>query len=153
MTLLADLVDHLEHGHGRGHPVEVLTDDTEGVHHLDLVDGVEIATSLPAEQGNVAERLEPGPELRGGAAHALGHRPDLAVFLGHQRHDPVRLAEADGAQHHATIAKEGHRGGLGSSAVLVPEDGPAPLACMAASGVLGTPGPPEARGDWPCSVV
>ena len=92
------------------HPVEVLPDRPEGVDDLDLVDGVQIAAALPAEKGHVAERLEAGAELRRRAPHPLGHGPHLAVLLGHQGDDPVRLTEADGAQHHTPVAKEGHRG-------------------------------------------
>ena len=108
MALLAHLVDHLEHREAGRHPVEVLADGPEGVDDLDLVDGVEVAPALPTEQGDVAERLEAGPELRSGAADALGHGPDLAVVLGHQGHDPVRLAQPDGAQDHPPVAELGH---------------------------------------------
>ena len=48
---------------GRGHPVEVLADRPEGVDDLDLVDDVEVTAPLPAEQGHVAEGLQPGAEL------------------------------------------------------------------------------------------
>ena len=95
--------------------------------HLDLVDDVEVPAALPAEQGDVAQRFEPRAELGRGPPDALGHRPHLAVLLGHQRHDPVRLAEADGAQHHAPVAEEGHDGARsGSSGREVPVGGASP---------------------------
>ncbi len=69
----------------------------ERVDDLDLVDGVQVTATLPAEQRHVAEWLEPGTELGRRAPHALGDGPDLAVLLGHQGDDPIRLSEADGA--------------------------------------------------------
>ena len=38
--------------------VEVLAHGPEGVDDLDLVDGVEVAPTLPPEEGHVAQRLE-----------------------------------------------------------------------------------------------
>ncbi len=127
VALLAHLVDHLEHGQGRRHPVEVLADRPEGVDDLDLVDGVEVAPALPAEEGDVAEGLEARPELRRRPAHALGHGPDLAVVLGHQGDDPVRLAQPDGAQHHPPVAELRHR----------PDPGPRPPPSAPSGSVPG----------------
>ena len=60
VPLLGDLVDHLQHHHGHGHPVEVFADGPEGVDHLDLVDHVQVASSLPARAGRR------GSAVRGG---------------------------------------------------------------------------------------
>ena len=49
------------------------------------------------------EGLQPGAEAAAGAADALGHRPDLAVVLGQQRDDAVRLAQFVGAQHDGVV--------------------------------------------------
>ncbi len=59
----------------------------------------------------MAHRFEPGAELRHRLAHALGHRPHLAVVLGQQHHDAVGLAELVRAQHDAGVAVQarGHR--------------------------------------------
>ena len=40
------------------HLVEVLAHDPVSVQHLDLVDDVEVAAALPAEESDVAERFE-----------------------------------------------------------------------------------------------
>ena len=92
----------------RRHAVEVLADGAEASMHLDLVDDVEVAPALPQQEVDVAQRLEPGAELRRGLAHALGHRPHLAVVLGQEDDDPVGLAQAVGAQHHALVAEQAH---------------------------------------------
>ena len=49
------------------------------------------------------KRLQPGAEAAAGAADALGDGTDLAVVLGQERDDPVRLAQLVGAQHHGVI--------------------------------------------------
>ena len=59
----------------------------------------------------MGQRLQAGPELRRGAAHALGDRPDLAVALGEEHHDAVGLAQAVGAQDDAPVAEEAHAPG------------------------------------------
>jgi hypothetical protein len=57
--------------------------DAERVDGLGLGDDVERAAGV-ALHVDVVERLQPGPPPRPGAAHALGHRADLAVPLGEQ---------------------------------------------------------------------
>ena len=57
---------------------------------------------------DVRERLQPGPELAAGAAHALGHRADQPVLAGEQGDDPVGLAELVLAQHHRSIPVQPH---------------------------------------------
>ena len=113
VALLGHLVGHLESGQAARHPVEVLAHDTERIEHLDLVDDVEIAPALPQQEVHVGQRLQPGPELRRGAAHTLGDRPDLAVVLGEEHHDAVGLAQAVGAQDDAPVAEEARRAGGG----------------------------------------
>ena len=56
----------------------------------------------------MGQRLQAGPELRRGAAHPLGDRPDLAVVLGEEHHYAVGLAQAVGAQDDAPVAEEAH---------------------------------------------
>ena len=89
-------------------PVEVLAHGAERVEHLDLVHDVELAPPLPQEEVHVGQRLEPGAELRGGLAHALGHGAHLAVALGQEHDDAVGLAQAVGAQDDAAVAEEAH---------------------------------------------
>jgi hypothetical protein len=90
-AFLADLVDHLEHGQARSHPIQIFTNGPEGVEHLNLIDGVEITTTLPPQQGDMAQGLEAGAELRRRPTHPLGYGTHLAVLLGHQRDDAVGL--------------------------------------------------------------
>ena len=85
--------------------VQVVADGPEVVDALHLGDDVELAT-LVELQGHVADRLEARPELGLGLAHALGHRPHLAVTPGAQHHDPVGLAQPVGAQHDPLVAVE-----------------------------------------------
>ena len=59
----------------------------------------------------VGAGLQPGPELRAGAAHPLA-TTDLARLPGHQHHDAVGFAELVGAQHHRRVAVEAHPVGL-----------------------------------------
>ena len=84
MALLRHLIGHLEEGHPLGQQRQVLAHGAEGVDHLDLVDDVEIAASLPQQEVHVGQGLQPGPELALGPSHSLGHGPDLAVLLGHE---------------------------------------------------------------------
>ena len=49
------------------------------------------------------ERLQPGPELGCWSPDPLGHGPDLAVVLGQQGDDAVRLPQLVGAQHDGVI--------------------------------------------------
>ena len=93
----------------RGIRAEVLADEPERVEHLDLVHDVEVAPPLPQQEVDVGERLEPGAELRGGAADALGDGAHLAVALGEEDDDAVGLAQAVGAQDDAPVAEEAHR--------------------------------------------
>ena len=81
-----------------GEAAVVLAQGPVGVDGLGLGDDVELATPVDL-QGDVAGGLEPGPEPASGLAHALGHGPDLAVTLGEDGDDPVRLPQLDRAQH------------------------------------------------------
>ena len=80
----------------------MLAERAVGVDGLDLRDDVELAAPVALE-GDVGRGLEPGAELGRGLADPLGDGPDLAVALGHERHDPVGLAELDRAEHHTLI--------------------------------------------------
>src|SRR4029450_215410 len=77
---------------------------------LDLADRVQGAAHSLRRTGelqvDVAERLQPGAESGGGAAHAAGHRAQPAVPPGEQRDDPVALAQLLHAQHHRVVAVE-----------------------------------------------
>ena len=59
--------------------------------------------------------LKPGAEAAGRAPDTLGDRADLAVVLGQDGDDAVRLAQLVGAQHHAvvTVGAGGKGGWLG----------------------------------------
>ena len=107
LALLGDLVDGLEHRHRVGEAAVVLAQRAVGVDGLDLGDDVELAAPV-ALQRDVARRLEPGPEAAPGLAHALGHRPDLAVSLGEDGDDPVGLPELDRAQHDPLVPVQVH---------------------------------------------
>ena len=87
----------------------VVADDVGGerVDGLHLGDDVEIAAGVQLNV-DVRERLQPGPELAAGAAHALGHRADQPVLAGEQGHDPVGLAELVLAQHDRSIPVQPH---------------------------------------------
>src|SRR5690606_18054439 len=74
---------------------------------LGLGDHVERAAGVEL-QVHMGERLQPRPEARGGAAHPLGHGPDLAGALGQDRDDAVGFAELLGAQHDALVTVEAH---------------------------------------------
>ena len=80
-----------------------------GVDHLHLVHDVEVAATLPQQDVHVGQGLQPGPELARGPPHPLGHGPDLAVPLGHEHDDAIRLAQPVGAQHHPDVPEEAHR--------------------------------------------
>ena len=108
LSLLGDLVDRLEHrDRVRERPV-VLAKRAERVDRLDLGDDVELAAPVALE-GDVARRLEPGPEAARRLADPLGDRPHLAVALGEDRDDSVGLTQLDRAQNHALIAVQGSR--------------------------------------------
>ena len=107
LSLLGDLVDRLEHrDRVRERPV-VLAKRAKRVDRLDLGDDVELAASVALE-GDVARRLEPGPEPARRLADPLGDRPHLAVALGEDRDDSVGLPQLDRAQNNALIAVQGH---------------------------------------------
>src|SRR3712207_9560289 len=61
-----------------------------GADRLRLTDDVEVAPGVEL-QVDVAERLQPRPELALRAAHALGDRAHLAVLAGEHGDDPVGL--------------------------------------------------------------
>jgi hypothetical protein len=79
-----------------------------GAQGLRLRDDVEGA-GLGELQVDVAERLEPGAEARGGPAYTLRHRPDPTVLPRQERDDAVGLSQLLGAQHDAFVAVVGHR--------------------------------------------
>ena len=80
------------------------------VEHLGLGDDVELA-ALPAQQGHVAQGLEPGTEPALGLADALDDGAHLAVARRHQRHDPVGLTETHGSQHDPLVPVQAHGSG------------------------------------------
>jgi hypothetical protein len=90
---------------------EVAAERVEG---LDLGDDVEAAPGVQL-QVDVAERFEPGPELRRRPADALRGGADLAVPVGEQRDDPVRLAELLAPEDHSGVAVEAHAPHPGTS--------------------------------------
>ena len=86
---------------------EALAVQLDGLHLADRVQGTADPLRRSRElQIDVAERLQPGPEARGGAAYPPGHRAQPAMPAGQQRDDPVRLAEFLHAQHHRVVAVE-----------------------------------------------
>src|SRR5674476_861739 len=74
-------------------------------HHLG--DDVEAPADDELEV-DVAERLQPGAELRGGAPDAPRHRTYLAVAAREQRDDPVGLAERVRAEDDGLIVVRRH---------------------------------------------
>ena len=56
-----------------------------------------------------AQGLKPPPEAGFGLSHPLGHGADLAPAGRQERHDPVGLTQAHGAQNHAGLAVQGHQ--------------------------------------------
>ena len=164
VALLGHLVGDLQQGHAPGQPLEVLPDGAEGVEHLHLVHDVELAPPLPQQEVHVGQRLEPGPEFRGGLAHPLGHGPHLAVALGQEDDDAVGLAEAVGAQHDAACRGTGSRGrrgalacagGIEGAVALAPPGGfghgPPGLGGLVGGPVVGLLGRPDAvLGRRPC---
>ena len=111
LALHRHLVDRLDHRETAGQVVEVAQQRREGLDRVGLADDVELA-ALVQQQAHVAERLEPGAELRLRLAHALGDGAHLAVVLGEHDDDAVGLAELVGAQHDGRVAveRDGHRG-------------------------------------------
>ena len=109
LALEPELVGGLEHRHGMGEPVEVLPDRPEVVDRLGLIDDVQLAAALVELELQVGGRLEPGAEAALGLAHALGHRPHLAVVAGEHADDAVGLAELVGAEHDALVPVQAHR--------------------------------------------
>ena len=103
MALLGHLVAHFEEGDAAGHAIEVFSYGAEGVDDLDLVHDVEVAPPLPEQEVHLGQRLEAAAELRGGLADALGHGAHLAVALGHEDDDAVRLAQPVAAQGDAAV--------------------------------------------------
>ena len=107
LALLRDLVGGLEHRDRVGEAAVVLAQRAVGVDGLDLGDDVELAAPV-ALQRDVARGLEPRPEPAPRLAHALGHRPDLAVPLGEDGDDPVGLPQLDRAQHDPLVPVQVH---------------------------------------------
>ena len=98
----------LEHGGAGG--VAVVVAAHAGVEQrarLGLGDDVEVA-ALGELEVDVGEGLEPGAELRGRTAHALGDRAHPPVVAGQQGDDAVGLAQLVGAQHDRLVAVERH---------------------------------------------
>ncbi len=104
----------LQHG-ASARVAAVVADDVAGerVDGLYLGDDVEVPARVQLNV-DVRERLQPGPELAAGAAHALGHGTDQTVLAGEQGHDPVGLAELVLAQHHRPISVQPHQHSLPS---------------------------------------
>jgi len=109
---ITTLLDRLEQRRGPTQAGQVLTGAAERLDGLGLGDDVELAAPLVQLQRRVGAGLEPGPELRAGAAHPLGDGADLARLPGHQHHDAVGFAELVGTQHHRRVAVEAHPVGL-----------------------------------------
>ena len=107
--VLGHLVHRLQDGGGLPQAVEVLAHPAVVLEGVGLGHDVELAP-LVELQADVAGRLEPAAETAFGLAHTLGHRPDLAVALGQDDHDAVRLAEPVCPQHDPLVAVEGHDG-------------------------------------------
>src|SRR5699024_1788486 len=74
---------------------------------LHLGDHVQVPAGVELHVDH-AERFQPGPELRAGAPHPLGHRAHLPVAAGQQRDDPVGLTQLVGAQHDRLVPVELH---------------------------------------------
>ena len=112
LAVLGELLDRLEQRRGPTQAGQVLTGAAERLDGLGLGDDVELAAPLVQLQRRVGAGLQPGPELRAGAAHPLGDGADLARLPGHQHHDAIGFAELVGAQHHRRVAVEAHPVGL-----------------------------------------
>ena len=78
-----------------------------GVDGLHLGDDVELAAPV-ALQRDVAGGLQPSAEAAPRLAHALRHRPHLAVTLGEEADDPVGLPQLDRAQHDPLVPVQVH---------------------------------------------
>ena len=102
-------VRRLEHDRAGGVERVVLADPApERPERLGLRDDVEVAARAQL-QVDVHERLEPRPEPRRRAAHALADRTDLAVRPGQEGDDAVGLPQLVGAQDDRLVAVEAHR--------------------------------------------
>ena len=115
LSVLSDLIDRLEHRLGSGEAVGVAPQRGEAVERLDLGDRVEVAPAPVELHRNVAERLEPSPELRLRAPHPLRHPPHLAVVVGVEADDAIGFAQLPRTQHHGAVAVERHQPPFASS--------------------------------------
>ena len=107
LALLRDLVGGLQHRDRVGEAPVVLAQRPVGVDRLHLGDDVELATPVALHR-HVAGGLQPSAEAAPRLAHALRHRPHLAVTLGEEADDPVGLPQLDRAQHDPLVPVQVH---------------------------------------------